>query len=81
MKIQTTPAAITSSLMWNNATSTSNTRVKYYNKRDLCFVTWNVRGIMSSAASLSQLLDENNVDVVFTEHKLFEHSKSFCRLG
>ena len=33
---------------------------------------------MSSAATLSKLLDQQNVDIAFiTEHKLFQHSKYF----
>ncbi|MES9885046.1 MAG: endonuclease/exonuclease/phosphatase family protein, partial [Sedimenticola sp.] len=40
--------------------------------------TWNVRGIMSSAASLGYLLEHKDIDIAFiTEHKLFEHSKTF----
>lgn len=41
-------------------------------------LTWNVRGIMSSAGSLSKLLDEYNIDFAFiAEHKLREQHKSF----
>lgn len=35
------------------------------------FLTWNVRGIFSSAGSLGQTLDDMNIDVAFiSEHKL-----------
>ena len=44
----------------------------------LNIITWNVRGIMSSAASLSQTLDDLNIDIAFiTEHKLLPHMKYF----
>ena len=39
---------------------------------------WNVRGAMSSAGSLSKLLDDFDVDLAFiSEHKLREQHKSF----
>ena len=39
---------------------------------------WNVRGIMSSAYALSDMLDKNDIDIgIISEHKLFNHSKSF----
>ena len=39
-------------------------------------LTWNVRGIMSSAFTLSQLLSCYNTDIaLITEHKLMPHSK------
>ena len=45
---------------------------------NLRFMSWNVRGIMSSAGSLSYALNKEHIDVAFiSEHKLFEHSKSF----
>ncbi|WAR05956.1 hypothetical protein MAR_021325, partial [Mya arenaria] len=48
------------------------------NDKNLRICTWNVRGIMSSAASLSNLLVSQNIDIAFiTEHKLFNHSKYF----
>ncbi|WAR08367.1 hypothetical protein MAR_018325 [Mya arenaria] len=40
--------------------------------------TWNARGVMSSAASLSNLLPTYQIDIAFiTEHDLFDHSKYF----
>jgi hypothetical protein len=39
-------------------------------------LTWNVRGAMSSSASLSKWLDIFNVDIAFiSEHKLIPHCK------
>ena len=44
----------------------------------LNILTWNVRGIMSSAYSLSYMLSFYNVDIaLITEHKLMHHSQSF----
>ena len=44
----------------------------------LNLLTWNVRGIMSSAFTLSQLLSCYNADIaLITEHKLMPHSKCF----
>ena len=44
----------------------------------LNLLTWNVRGIMSSAFTLSQLLSCYNTDIaLITEHKLMPHSKCF----
>ena len=41
-------------------------------------LTWNVRGIMSSAGSLSKLLDIHDIDFAFiSEHKLRNEHKSF----
>jgi exonuclease III len=41
-------------------------------------LTWNVRGAMSSSASLSKLLDIFDVDIAFiSEHKLKPHCKDF----
>ena len=41
-------------------------------------LTWNVRGIMSSAGSLSKLLDTYNIDFAFiSEHKLRKQHDSF----
>ena len=41
-------------------------------------LTWNVRGIMSSAGSLGKLLDDKNIDIAFiSEHKLREQQSSF----
>ena len=43
-------------------------------------MSWNVRGIMSSAYSLSCLLDENGIDIaLLSEHKLFSYSSEFLR--
>lgn len=47
-------------------------------KRSLNLATWNVMGIMSSAASLDYLLQHYNIDAAFiTEHKLFDHMRYF----
>ena len=44
----------------------------------LNILSWNVRGIMSSAYSLSCILDENNIDIaLISEHKLFSYSAGF----
>ncbi len=41
-------------------------------------LAWNVRGIMSTAYSLSQLLDTHKVDTaLISEHKLMPHSQHF----
>ena len=41
-------------------------------------LTWNVRGIMSSAGSLSKLLDSHNIDLAFiSEHKLRNEHNTF----
>ena len=41
-------------------------------------LTWNVRGIMSSAGSLSKLLDDKNIDIAFiSEHKLRDSKTYF----
>jgi len=41
-------------------------------------ICWNVRGIMSSAYSLSAYLESYDIDVaLITEHKLFQHSTHF----
>ena len=41
-------------------------------------LTWNVRGIMSSASSLSKLLDDKNIDIAFiSEHKVREQQDTF----
>ena len=41
-------------------------------------LTWNVRGIMSTAGSLSKILDDYSIDFAFiSEHKLREQQKSF----
>lgn len=57
-----------------------NNKTTSISQNSIRIVTWNVRGIMSSAASLSNLLDEENIDFAFiTEHKLFDHSKYFLR--
>ena len=54
----------------------TNSQTKYTTLNELRLVTWNVRGVMSSAGTLSKLLDQQNVDIAFiTEHKLFQHSK------
>lgn len=38
-----------------------------------------MRGIMSSAGSLSEILDLKDIDIAFlTEHKLLPQSTSFC---
>ena len=48
----------------------------YLNKLNI--ITWNVRGIMSSAASLSQTLDILDIDIaLLTEHKLLPHMSYF----
>ena len=45
---------------------------------ECCILTWNVRGIMSSAGSLSKLLDDKNIDIAFiSEHKLREQQDTF----
>ncbi len=55
-----------------------NSNISVLKTANLRFVTWNVRGIMSSASSLGKLLEAHDIDVAFiTEHKLFEHSKTF----
>ena len=51
-------------------------------KRDIkstCqILTWNVRGIMSSAGSLGYLLDKYNIDIAcISEHKLKPYYSSF----
>ena len=39
---------------------------------------WNCRGIMSSAFSLSEFLDNNDIDIaLISEHKLFPKSATF----
>jgi len=39
---------------------------------------WNVRGIMSSAFSLSEMLDKRSIDIaLLTEHKLLPRSQHF----
>ena len=39
---------------------------------------WNVRGVMSSAYTLSKMLDNYNVDIaILSEHKLLPQSKGF----
>ena len=44
----------------------------------LSILSWNVRGIMSSAYPLSCMLNDHNVDIaVVCAHKLFTHSKHF----
>ena len=44
----------------------------------LNILTWNCRGIMSSAYPLSQILDTYSVDIALTvEHKLMPHSALF----
>ena len=44
----------------------------------LCIATWNVRGVMSSALSLHDLLEQTNCDVaLISEHKLLPHSLGF----
>ena len=41
-------------------------------------LTWNVRGIVSSAGSLSKLLDDKNIDIaIISEHKLREQQETF----
>ena len=46
----------------------------------LNIMSWNVRGIMSSAYSLSCLLDENDIDIaLLSEHKLFNYSSEFLK--
>ncbi len=41
-------------------------------------LTWNVRGIFSTAGSLSQTLDNLRIDVAFiSEHKLKQQHKEF----
>lgn len=41
-------------------------------------LTWNVRGVMSSAFTLSKMLDTYNADIaVVSEHKLLPQSKGF----
>ena len=41
-------------------------------------LSWNVRGVMSSAFPLSNLLDKYDIDVaIISEHKLFPHSRHF----
>ena len=48
------------------------------NQHKLNVITWNVRGIMSSAASLSQTLDVLNIDIaLITEHKLLPYMSYF----
>ena len=43
-------------------------------------LTWNVRGIMSSAGSLSQMLELYDIDFAFiSEHKLRHEHSVFCR--
>ena len=50
----------------------------YYNMAMLSVMCWNVRGIMSSAYALSDILDANGIDLcIVAEHNLFTHSKSF----
>ena len=45
----------------------------------LNILSWNVRGIMSSALSFSAMLDKYDVDVAcITEHKLLQHLLPFC---
>lgn len=42
------------------------------------FLTWNVRGAMSSASSLSVVLEKIDIDLAFiTEHKLRPMHKTF----
>ena len=41
----------------------TNSQTKYTTLNELRLVTWNVRGEMSSAATLSKLLDQQNVDI------------------
>ena len=50
---------------------------QYINKQ--CnILTWNVRGIMSSAGTLSDILDKQNIDIaIITEHKLKVTHKEF----
>jgi len=49
----------------------TNSQTKYTTLNELRLVTWNVRGVMSSAATLSKLLDQHNVDIAFvTMYKL-----------
>ena len=44
----------------------------------LNIMCWNVRGIMSSAYVLSELLEKHDIDVcIVSEHKLLIHSRSF----
>ncbi|WAR24262.1 LOW QUALITY PROTEIN: XPO2-like protein, partial [Mya arenaria] len=59
-----------------NQMTLTNTNVLNNNSLRVC--TWNGRGVMSSAASLSNLLLTHQIDIAFiTEHKLFDHSKYF----
>ncbi|MES9879357.1 MAG: reverse transcriptase family protein [Sedimenticola sp.] len=42
------------------------------------FLSWNVRGVMSSAYVLSTMLDKYNIDIaLLSEHKLLSHSEPF----
>jgi len=44
------------------------------------FLCWNVRGIMSTAYSLSDMLDQKNIDIaLITEHKLLPRSQHFLQ--
>ncbi|WAR13478.1 LOW QUALITY PROTEIN: hypothetical protein MAR_027658 [Mya arenaria] len=53
----------------------TNTSVLNNNSLRVC--TWNVRGVMSSAASLSNLLLTYQIDIAFITEQLFDHSKYF----
>ena len=46
----------------------------------LILLNWNGRGVMSSAFSLSNLLETHNIDIaLITEHKLLPRSAHFLR--
>ena len=56
----------------------SSTMCTRYIDKQCNLLTWNVRGIMSSAGTLSDILDKQSIDIaIITEHKLKDTHKDF----